>query len=342
MRRKTKTIGVLLVQTAAVLLLGSCTKSTDLDMEISGDSGAIRFAGPAVTRAAIDNTDGLEENGRAFSVWGNYTDGASTTNVFDGEKVTYGNGAWSYDGTRYWHLGNTYNFTAWYPDISTISEASSSVNSSNNGISEIQGFDATKGHDLMTAEQTVQTNEGEDPGPVNFAFRHLLARVEIVGKADAASESSIPGFTVTVTNAKLYGLPAKGDYTPGSTSDDGTWDNPTEHTTETNPYIGLGGKTVELTTDGSNIFGEGNCLVIPGNVTDAYEFSVTYTVTSADDQTGTTATQKVSLAALELEKLEAGRSYRFSFTVADKDHIWFAPPTVNAWDDATGGIIVVE
>ena len=40
---------------AVACLLGACTESTGPDMEAGDDSLAIRFAGPAVTRAAIDD-----------------------------------------------------------------------------------------------------------------------------------------------------------------------------------------------------------------------------------------------------------------------------------------------
>ena len=73
---------------AVACLLGACTESTGPDMETSGNSGAIRFAGPAVTRAAIDDADGMLTDGNSFSVWGNYTDGTggTATSVFNAEK----------------------------------------------------------------------------------------------------------------------------------------------------------------------------------------------------------------------------------------------------------------
>lgn len=98
---------------AVACLLGACTESTGPDMETSGNSGAIRFAGPAVTRAAIDDADGMLTDGNSFSVWGNYTDGTggTATSVFNAEKVTYVSGMWGYEGTRYWLPGNTYDFS---------------------------------------------------------------------------------------------------------------------------------------------------------------------------------------------------------------------------------------
>lgn len=351
MRRKTKTIGVLLVQTAAVLLLGSCTKSTDLDMEISGESGAIRFAGPAVTRAAIDNTDGLNTNGKMFSVWGNYTDGASSTNVFNGTTVTYGNGAWSYDGTRYWHLGNNYNFTAWYPDVSTISQASSSVNSSSDGISEIQGFDATKGHDLMTASRSVPTTAGTDPGPVNFAFRHLLARVEIVGKAHSSLQD-VTGVNPRVVSAKFYGMSKKGrliadgNLTTAEDIEKAWIVSTTDQSTEASPFAAAGKAVSEetaavtLTDDGETVI---DALLFPQEVAaTGYVLEITYATTQGDGVATTTKTLDLGTLAGIVPKWEAGKHYRYTFTVTDGDRIAFDKPTVGTWSSATGGIIIVD
>lgn len=114
---------------AVACLLGACTESTGPDMETSGNSGAIRFAGPAVTRAAIDDADGMLTDGNSFSVWGNYTDGTggTATSVFNAEKVTYVSGMWGYEGTRYWLPGNTYDFYALYPSVETLGDAVSSA-----------------------------------------------------------------------------------------------------------------------------------------------------------------------------------------------------------------------
>lgn len=140
---------------AVACLLGACTESTGPDMETSGNSGAIRFAGPAVTRAAIDDADGMLTDGNSFSVWGNYTDGTggTATSVFNAEKVTYVSGMWGYEGTRYWLPGNTYDFYALYPSDETLGDAVSSATCTD-GTFTVKGFDATKGHDLMTAKKT--------------------------------------------------------------------------------------------------------------------------------------------------------------------------------------------
>lgn len=75
------------------------------------DDRTITFQTPqADTRAAVTGTS---LTSCSFLVWGWYDDGA--TNVFDAETVTGDNGVWTYEGTRYWKAGETYNFYAVYP-----------------------------------------------------------------------------------------------------------------------------------------------------------------------------------------------------------------------------------
>ena len=191
---------------AVACLLGACTESTGPDMEAGDDSRAIRFAGPAVTRAAIDDTDDMQTDGNSFSVWGNYTDGASgtATSVFNAEEVTYVSGMWGYEGTRYWLAGNTYDFYALYPSAETLGDAVSSV-ACTDGTFTVNGFDATKGHDLMTAEKTgISVVAGQTPGAVALKFQHLLARLTFVARSE--------GGNATVRSISLEGLAVKGDY----------------------------------------------------------------------------------------------------------------------------------
>ena len=51
---------------------------------------------------------------------------------------------------------------------------------------------------------------------------------------------------------------------------------------------------------------------------------------------------EVYLASLPLAVWEAGKHYRYTFTISDNDRILFDTPTVNAWTEAVGGIIIVD
>lgn len=307
---------------AVACLLGACAESTDPDMETSGNSGAIRFAGPAVTRAAIDDADGMLTDGNSFSVWGNYTAETSgtTMSLFDAEKVTYVSGMWGYEGTRYWLAGNTYDFYALYPSTETLGDAVSSVTCTD-GTFTVKGFDATKGHDLMTAEKTgisVVAGQTEPPDPVALKFQHLLARVTFAARSE--------GGNATVHSISLEGLAVKGDY-------DGSAETAWSNTTKGNVSVV---KETSVTPAGDADV-SGDLLLIPQSLTDGVKLTVTYDTDAEKEKTAS-----YTLPTTTVSMWEAASHYRYSFTLTGGGYIVFDPPTVNAWSDAIGGNVTID
>ncbi len=307
---------------AAACLLGACAESADLDMETGGESGAIRFAGPAVTRAAIDGTADMQTEGRSFSVWGNYTDeeGSTPTSVFTAETVTYVSGMWGYEGTRYWLPGNTYDFYALYPSVETLGSNVTSVTCTD-GNFVIDGFDATKGHDLMTAERpgiVVEQGQAEAPGPVTLTFHHLLARISFTARSE--------GGNATVHSISLGGLAVKGDYNSSASTQ---WSD-----TETGT-ISVVKETVVLPGENADV--SGDLLLIPQSLTGGVTLTVTY---DTDAEKGKTASYTLPTATVS--EWTAANHYRYSFTLTGGGYIVFDPPTVNAWSDATGGNVTID
>ena len=157
MNRRKNTLGILPLLATVLLSAASCTESVVQDMETAGDSGAIRFSLPTLTRSAIGSADDLNTDGQSFSVWGSYRHTSGTDNdvqIFDNTTVTYGSGTgWTYGGgLLYWQSGNTYDFYALYPSTGTLGDAVSVA--CTDGTFTVKNFVATKGHDLMTAERT--------------------------------------------------------------------------------------------------------------------------------------------------------------------------------------------
>ncbi len=305
---------------AVACLLGACAESMDPDMETSGDSGAIRFAGPAVTRAAIDDADGMLTNGNSFSVWGNYTavTGGTATSLFDAEKVTYVSGMWGYEGTRYWLPGNTYDFYALYPSVETLGDAVSVA--CTDGTFTVEGFDATKGYDLMTASKTdiVVSADQSAPGAVALKFQHLLARVTFAARSE--------GGNATVRSIALEGLVVKGDY---DSSTETAWSNTT-----------TGKVSVEketTVTPAGNADVSGDLLLIPQSLAEGVKLTVTY---DTDAEKGKNASY--TLPATTVSNWEAANHYRYSFTLTGGGYIVFDRPTVNAWSDAIGGNVTID
>ncbi|MFK2809542.1 fimbrillin family protein [Bacteroides fragilis] len=306
---------------AVACLLGACAESMDPDMETSVNSGAIRFAGPAVTRAAIDDAGGMLTNGNSFSVWGNYTavtGGTGTaTSLFDAEKVTYVSGMWGYEGTRYWLPGNTYDFYALYPSVETLGDAVSV--DCTDGTFTVEDFDATKGYDLMTAKNTgISVVAGQTPGAVALKFQHLLARVTFAARSE--------GGNATVRSISLEGLAVKGDY---DSSTETAWSN-----------TATGKVSVEKETSvtpAGDADVSGDLLLIPQSLTDGVKLTVTY---DTDAEKGKTASY--TLPATTVSKWEAANHYRYSFTLTGGGYIVFDRPTVNAWSDAIGGNVTID
>ena len=287
---------------AIACLLGACAESTGPDMEASDNSGAIRFAGPAVTRTAIDDADGMQTDGNSFSVWGNYTDGAggTATSVFDAEKVTYVSGMWGYEGTRYWLAGNTYDFYALYPSTETLGDAVSSVACTTDGTFTVGGFDATKGHDLMTAKKTgIVIEAGKVPEAVSFKFFHQLTRLAFNVKA--------VGRDVTVTSFKVNGVIRKGDLTHTA---EGTskW----SHTTTTTADDGLLAASDVCVASGETQDMLGDVLLPPHADLTGTEIAVSYRFEGETADRSST----VSLSGGSAEQWNAGSRYAYTLTVS--------------------------
>ena len=272
-----------------------------------------------MTKAAVTDVAGMGD----IRVWGTYTRDGASTEVFGtaGQEVHYAGGAWTYSPVRYWVLGAEYAFHVVHP------AGIEGVTVDGNGIT-ITDFDATQGRDLMAAmTEGISYAEVSEIQPVALNFKHLLARVELVGKLDGQSAEIVPGMTATVEKASLFGMPRIGDYA------DGTWGSFGVATTAEAPFAS--GVEQDLTVEGISVFEE-DVLLFPQQVDRDFAIYVRYSVNGGEMQE-----QIIPLNGL-VGEFVAGKYYRFTFTVIDEDHILFAPPTVNNWNEATGGIIVVE
>ena len=316
---------------AALLLLAGCSETTV--GRGPGGEDAIGFT-TDVTRAAKEDFAA----GDAFAVWGWYAPDDAFSRVFDATKVSTPDGtSWSYEGMRFWKAGKTYAFYALHPAADALPGTASC---SADGILSVAGFDASRGVDLMAACATGM--DGGRPAPVPFTFTHLLTRIQIVGKR-SESTAGIVGFTPRIHAVRLYGMPGKGDFSL-SAADladrealRAAWMAAPGITTSDAPlaaFISDGGE--EATAEGTLLL---DALPYPQRITQDCYVEVVYST----DGTGTDRqTRTVRLTSLPVTVWEAGRQYRYTFSVSDNDRILFDTPTVNAWDEAVGGIIIVD
>lgn len=273
----------------AALLAASCT--TSLTDEPDTTARAIAFSTPqAGTRAAVNGTS---LTSGSFSVWGWYGDnGTNDVNVFDGEKVTGVNSVWTYDGTRYWIPGKTYNFYAVHP-------AGLNASVADDGTITVNGFDcsATGGAavDLMTA---TAPGSGDNPQPVALEFGHELARIKFTVK----SENTV----ATVSSFKMYGVNYQGTLTKGATA---SWSSVTACTAYKTPY-----KLENFAFNTTNGFEKnvlGDVLLIPHTDLTNAELEIAYRYQDETEDRIST----ISLQTTDIVQWDAGKSYSYTLTI---------------------------
>ncbi len=305
----------LVLSIAGALLLTACADQQSREPQL--DTAAIGFA-TSVTRSATGPVSGFAA-GDSFDVWAQMVmtdaDGSPLTGtpvtVFSEEPVTTADGTvWSYVNTKYWEVAD-YAFAAIFP--AEVDGASVAFDTSGNPVFKIDNYNATANYDLMTASQTASYSG--TASPVQFQFEHLLSRVSIAGRAENGN--------VTINSITLTGVSESGSYDSAS-----GWSGLAAGNGFTASNIQLNGTTADVI---------GNKLMIPQPV-GGMEVSVNYKPDGAS--ASLSATYELPVTEF-VSSWEPGRSYRYTFVVYG-NRIIFDKPTVTAWDDATGGIIVVE
>lgn len=315
MKRIPVTLGAL----SLLLLLTVASCASTLSDEPTTDACAISFMPAAETRAAVTGTS--LPGGSSISVWGWYgTEGTITNNVFDCETVTESGGAWTYGGgSRYWIAGETYNFYAVYPS-SGDNAGYESASYDESGNLTITKFDCTRGVDLMTAsrEGCVADEMIANGNPVAFTFQHLLARVNIMGHSE--------GGKANITSASLTNVAIEGDYKGQQ------WQ--ISESNDEYPIV----SNFELPATPTDI--SGDLLLLPQNVS-GIELRIEYQYPGIVSEGQSISKEATYSLPVSIQNWEAGKSYKYSFTLIG-DYIIFDVPQVNEWNDASGGIIIVD
>lgn len=311
--------------------------------ETAGDN-VISFSSAVETKSPIESINDISQ----FAVWGYYDDGnGHYIDVFGqigtentSVEVRNETGIWVYDDVKMWQFGKTYNFHAVFPtDLKHVVEVPDAESSP---FLSILDYDVKhSGMDVMVAESKgIIYPEGSRPSPVALAFKHLLTRIEFIGKIDDATAANLPGFKATIISARLYGLYQEGHFPEKHGEDDladiswgfvsGT------QTTSDNPFINISG--IEMETSGTSLFG-GEFFVFPSKSLTEYVLHIEWR--AGLDGTMRTESQDIILSSAS-RTWDAGKKYTYTFNISDTDHILFDTPTVQEWDDAAGGIIIVD
>lgn len=306
---------------AAMTALGLIACSADAALTEEADSAAIRFSSAVGARSVT--TEDLDQ----FSVWGFCRPANETgawSEVFTQTPVTVTNegGLWSYGYTEYWKMGYTYRFHAFYP----IGQADETTVGAESGPS-VTDFDSTNHIDLLYAVQE-RDYDTQGGSAVALNFRHLLSKVTFVGKADPSLATD--GIAVTLTSVKLYGatLSKKGSWR----ADTNRWTSDAAGTAIETPYAERT-ERIPLSDTETDLFpSDIELLIIPQTSLQNVYFRIAYEYSGADIAT-TSGAGIINLGSIlnASTSWEAGKSYKYRFTVGATDYILFDAPTVEQW-----------
>lgn len=322
------------------LALGGCSSQSEPDA--MPDSGKTPMTFGAVTSRALTTAETITDS--PFSVWGNQTPVTGTgsgISVFDNEKVSYSGGVWSYTDTRYWFPGFIYNFLAIHPAPAQTPQYDPAA-----GVLKYT-FDtsASRSTDLLYAAYRRKCVAADDPAStarVPFSFSHALSVLHIRIKAD---QSLADGTSVRIASATLHGI--YGTATLELSTD--TKGAPRLHwdlgggnlSTDANPLASDNGGIILRPGEASEIFITDNTplMLIPQTVGNNATLTLTYTIgDGAQKQAG------VSLFAPSQRHggvWSAGKSYSYTLTIQDNDHIIFSVPDIHDWEDSEGGNYII-
>ena len=325
---KMKTTILLLNAAAALSLLASASSCTKTRTDIGSGTGTyIEFAS-ALTKTPVNTPDDMSE----FAVWAYYKNAdGSYQDVFGqigtentGEPVRNENNGWVYDNLEVPASGDKKPFMS------------------------ILDYDVTQNKDLLfAANENIRYPDGAVTGPVTMNFCHILTIANFTARIDPTTLENLPDFEAAVTSAKLYGLPKECHFSAQdfdvSDMSSVIWTpvSNTVTTTQTYPFEQTD-TDISLTQNEQNLFGESDLFVFPAASLAGYCLEISWTVTAQPGTEPIELTQVIQLSASAVRSWIAGKRYKYTFTISDTDHILFGIPTVTGWDDASGGISVVE
>lgn len=216
---------IFLIGLTAAAMLASCSNDETVEM---AQQKAIGFSNAFVnngTRSVVDpsfTTSTLKD----FAVYGFTQKGQ----IFNGEKVSKGGTAWSYDNVQYWVPGNTYTFGAIapYSVAGNVSNVTLPTGATKVGMEvAFTNTDADQ-VDLLHAEPTQITGvTATYTTPVSMTFNHQLSKVKF-----SFQNSVGEGYNVKVSNVKITDAFKEGTLTVAAAGN--TWGGQTNKNLELN------------------------------------------------------------------------------------------------------------
>ena len=333
---------------AALSLLAPVSSCTEIRVDIGSETGTyIEFAS-ALTKAPVNSASDMSE----FAVWAYYQTADGRHDVFGqtdmentGITVSRTGGSWTYENPKMWEFGVTYTFYGIYPaDTKGVSMTAADENPhivmENYSILSAENA----GEDLMLAvDDGINYPEGSDTAPVSLRFTHLLSMVDLVCRPYGSQADWPKNYKPEVYSVKLYGIGSEATFRsagfiPGNIQSirRGWTVDASAATTESSPYADAGITAPVLIDTEKNLLKD--VMVFPQTFAPGMRIGIEYTA-SKDSPVRSTVMELISLP---LEAWEAGKHYVYTFTISPEGRIIFEMPDVRPWEDASGGIIIIE
>ena len=216
---------IFLIGLTAAAMMASCSNDETVEM---AQQKAIGFSNAFVnngTRSIVDpsfTTTSLND----FAVYGFTQKGQ----IFNGEKVSKGGTAWSYDNVQYWVPGNTYTFGAIapYSVAGNVSNVTLPTGATKVGMEvAFTNTDADQVDLLHAAPAQITGVTPTYTTPVSMTFNHQLSKVKF-----SFQNSVGVGYNVKVSNVKITDAFKEGTLTVAATGN--TWGGQTNKNLELN------------------------------------------------------------------------------------------------------------
>ena len=341
----------LLNAAAALSLLASASSCTKTRIDIGSGTGTYIEFSSALTKTPVNSADDMSE----FAVWAYYQAADdSCTVVFGqigtdntGQTVTNTDGSWTYSPLKMWEFGVPYTFFGLYPaSTEGVSMTEASADEKPHIIVDSYDILSTEnaGEDLMLAlNDGINYPEGSNTAPVAMQFSHLLSMIDLVCRPYGSQADWPEKYKPEVHSAKLYGISTEATFRstgfiPGNVQSirRGWTVDASAATTESSPYADAGITAPVLIDTEKNLLKD--VMVFPQTFAPGMCIRIEYTA-SEDSPVRNTA---IELISLPLEAWEAGKHYVYTFTISPEGRIIFEVPDVRPWEDASGGIIIIE
>lgn len=345
-----------LIKVVAIIIAGIFWVSCSHDNLVEPGSEWVCFESGNVvnSRTVINSISDMKIEGNSFGVFGDYykTDIARQLRVFDNEKVTYGEGSWSYDVLKMWSVGMSYNFRAIYPycDMSNASPLySASCSFGTTHSYQVLNFTVDP---VVENQVDLMVSDVVSRGPikaldqpdnqreiVSFTFSHILSNVNLrIYKA--------PGIDYDM---KLLTVRLVGMYNSGSCYN-GVWHTAGELDSESGYYrafdINEGYLVQKSAANGSDgMIWENGLLLVPQNVTSDMHLVVDFQITKEVEGSTTKRVynKRTILNLPTTNSWSSGTKINYTAEITSDETIIFDAPTVTPWiQSLSGGMIIIK